>query len=624
MAWENAPYQPRDWQRLALPIILAKIRAGVRSLVVAATGSGKAVEIAEVIAELLAELDGVVVVTVPTRRLVQQLAAPPEDGDEGGTLVRRLGVEVVGRFFADAKELDRRVVVCCNNSAPRLAELLDGRPVALWIPDEAHRTEAEDLRVTFGAIAPRWVCGFTATPFRASDREKLRFFDEVVYRHTLMDALSAGDVVPWRVIPWVGKEARPLTALLLELIEQHTTGPGAVNARTIAEAEHIAALLTWAGVPAAAVHSRLPEEEQERRLAALRAGVLRAVTYPSLLGEGVDLPWLHWLALARPVRSVVRFIQEFGRVLRTHPGKTEAVILDPHGLVERFDLLRAEALGLVDEEPGGDGAGGLGVDGGEGGAGGEGSAAFQDYNLEPLDALTHWAAHLVIAAQADKLLSLRLKLRESERAKGATPGQIAALKKMRFACRWLPGGHAELARQIVTGSLLPTAGAASDLMDVLMALAGHREVWTPRLQVWLPPVAIEEAAAALEVGTLAAAGLVYREQRAVVVVLGRRVLHSHVRPAREGEGATSASIEAVLVAAGLRPGLSIHTHDAIACRFLAGKVRAQRPDIVAVLARRPATLPPVVLVETTEAKALAFRSAAGAAYKAARKNGGRP
>jgi superfamily II DNA or RNA helicase len=49
-----------------------------------------------------------------------------------------------------------------------------------------------------------------------------------------------------------------------------------------------------------------------------------------MLSEGVDMPWLMWMALRKGRGSRVEFLQEFGRPLRAYPGKTEAVIFDPN------------------------------------------------------------------------------------------------------------------------------------------------------------------------------------------------------------------------------------------------------------------------------------------------------
>ena len=77
----------------------------------------------------------------------------------------------------------------------------------------------------------------------------------------------------------------------------------------------------------------------------LKKGSLKCLVHVSLLAEGVDLPWLQWLCLRRPVGSRVRFVQEVGRVLRAHPGKEVAHIIDPHDLFGVHTLHNPEKLG---------------------------------------------------------------------------------------------------------------------------------------------------------------------------------------------------------------------------------------------------------------------------------------
>ena len=58
----------------------------------------------------------------------------------------------------------------------------------------------------------------------------------------------------------------------------------------------------------------------------------------ALLSEGADFPSAEVLILARPTKSKVRFVQMFGRVLRTsaETGKTKAIVLDHSGSVQRL------------------------------------------------------------------------------------------------------------------------------------------------------------------------------------------------------------------------------------------------------------------------------------------------
>ena len=135
------------------------------------------------------------------------------------------------------------------------------------------------------------------------------------------------------------------------------TGPGVFSALTIEDAEGYAEFLTQHGFKAAAVHSKMSKTVNARVLARLQAGELRAVVHVSMLSEGVDLPWLRWICLRRPVGSRVRFVQEVGRVLRTMPDgdrwgpKDTAYVLDPHALFLEHGISNPAALGEPAPKP---------------------------------------------------------------------------------------------------------------------------------------------------------------------------------------------------------------------------------------------------------------------------------
>lgn len=350
IAWEGAEWPPRRWQAEALPVIIENARQGRRGLVSAVMGAGKSVLQAELVRMAHARAgDRVIIVCAPRQRLVDQLAA---------TMAARLGASAVGRWYGRRKQI-KPVVVCCNNSLPTLHVELAARGlrVALCIVDEAHRSEAASVRETVPELRPACLVGFTATPFRSIPTETVSLFDCVHYRYTIEDAVRDGVLVRPRVEGWRGGSGVAIDDACLAMIEEHAVGPGIVSATSIDDAEAYAAWLTDHGVPAEAVHSRLPTAEQDRRLERLRLGDLRAVVHVSLLAEGVDLPWLRWICLRRRVQASVRFLQEVGRVLRTDRApaeglgpKVEGVILDPHLLMGRFGWVTAEAIGAAMEQ----------------------------------------------------------------------------------------------------------------------------------------------------------------------------------------------------------------------------------------------------------------------------------
>ena len=347
--WDGAPRPPRRWQAEALPVVVDAMRRRVRGLVTATMGAGKSVLQAELCHLAQAKLgDRVIVCTVPREALVRQLAA---------TIGERVGEKRVGQFYGRKKQAGRSVIVACNASVPNLMLELAARQrrVALLIADEAHSTEGAVLRECIPQLDPVCVVGFTATPFRSVPSETVSLFDQVLYRYPITDAVADGVLVPMRHVRVEGTpDMLELDQVCLDMMREHARGPGIVSSRDIADAEGYAAWLTDQGWSAQAIHSRHSQAERDQRLADLQAGRVRCLVHVSLLAEGVDFPWLRWLCLRRPVGARVRFLQELGRVLRTHPGsdKVDGVVLDPHLLLGRHGkkLMTVEAIGKALQE----------------------------------------------------------------------------------------------------------------------------------------------------------------------------------------------------------------------------------------------------------------------------------
>ena len=438
--WEGAPVRPRAWQAEALPLVVQAIRDNRRGLVGVVTGGGKSILQAEIVNLAIPKaerLGRVVVVVAPRQALVVQLAA---------TIARRVGAELVGQFFANRKDSDRLVVVCCGASLPRLAATLEakGRACSMLIIDEAHNSEAKKLKAAISVLAPLRVVGFTATAYRSDEREALGLFDEVVYRYGYPEALRDGVLVPFVPVNYDGEGDDDCDDVCARLIEQHARGPGIVSATSIADAEAHAVYLTARGIPAAAIHSELPEVDRAALLDRLRVGELRALVHVALLAEGVDLPWLRWLCLRRPVQARVRFVQELGRVLRVVPDhepwaaqdrelwgpKRHAVILDPHALLQELGITHAERLGEVEQA--------LAEAESKRAAAAEREAQIKALpRATAIGELAAWAQAVVVEL-ANAGIAFWSETRPDPDGWPSTPRQVEYLRDLRPMCRMLP------------------------------------------------------------------------------------------------------------------------------------------------------------------------------------------
>ena len=176
-------------------------------------------------------------------------------------------------------------------------------------------------------------------------------WSECIYRYTAGDAIRDQVIVPWELIHWDGVGDKDVNQVILRWMPI-VQGPGIINAIDITDAEDFATFLTSEGYKVRAIHSKIPRHRRDALIRRLEDGDLDALVHVSLLSEGVDMPWLKWIILRRPVGAKVRFIQEVGRVLRSYPGKEFATIFDPHDLFSKFGLSSPEKIGeLLEEEP---------------------------------------------------------------------------------------------------------------------------------------------------------------------------------------------------------------------------------------------------------------------------------
>jgi superfamily II DNA or RNA helicase len=121
----------------------------------------------------------------------------------------------------------------------------------------------------------------------------------------------------------------------------------------VEHATNVAEQFRQAGYRAVAISGESDTVERDAALQGLRDGSLDVVCNCALWVAGVDAPTIGCIILLTPTQSVVKYLQSVGRGLRTHPGKTDCIVLDHAGNVKRHGLptdLREWTLAAVEKK----------------------------------------------------------------------------------------------------------------------------------------------------------------------------------------------------------------------------------------------------------------------------------
>ena len=284
--------------------------------------------------------------------------------------------EEPGVVWRHRQEWDSPIRVITHGTLQSRTELPPGahRPSILTL-DEAHHAAAPGWIHAIRLLAPRWLIGFTATPFR-HDRHPLvpTPFAATIRLITPADLIKAGHLVPPIVVsPLLSDEhgqpqqigraanlpgiylqavrhalARDRSKIILYVSGTPSSTPSAVSIQT-------RDLLHRHGIPAAVIQERSSSRHREQAQAAFQSRTTAVLINYMTLTEGFDATDIDCVILGRNTRSESMLIQMIGRGLRTHPGKQDCLILDFTGRDDVHDVINYWRLDDRDQpQPGPD------------------------------------------------------------------------------------------------------------------------------------------------------------------------------------------------------------------------------------------------------------------------------
>ena len=214
-------------------------------------------------------------------------------------------------------------------------------PFDVLIQDECHKCPAD----VFQGVLKMWPnavsLGFTATPADSKGRRLNDYYQFLECSVPTSELVRQG----WLIKPEVyaplellssrkkGKKTQGLAGDPVSHWRRHADGMPTIGfAGNRAESIALCDKFNAAGIPAEHIDSRVSTDEaREEYYRRLQTGKTLVLCSVGLLIEGVDFPGVSCAILWRKFGSLVMFHQGIGRIMRPHPGKTRAVVLDHCG-----------------------------------------------------------------------------------------------------------------------------------------------------------------------------------------------------------------------------------------------------------------------------------------------------
>ena len=366
----------RPYQEQAIEAL--KSSTAMRKLLVLPTGAGKTVVFSHYIRE-----KGVKTLVVAHRREIVQ---------QGINAISNVNPELsVGMLMAQEKNFDSDIIFASIQTLAYRRNL-DRLPndIGLVIVDEAHHTTADTykrLLYRFGlcdtdtaghsnveGIDPQFregreLLGVTATPRRTDKVDLDKCFDELTYQTSIVNLIPEY-LVDFRAVTvqsginlsnvktnrgelnedQVGK-AMVKSKYLREfprVLEDHAKGRKHIlvflpNVQTTEEAsDH----LNMSGIAAGYVTGKTPKAERAETLSKFANGELRVLCNCMILTEGVDIPSVDTIVMARPTQSATLMIQMVGRGFRKAEGKKDCLLIDLAYERRQNDLISVASAGI--------------------------------------------------------------------------------------------------------------------------------------------------------------------------------------------------------------------------------------------------------------------------------------
>lgn len=241
--------------------------------------------------------------------------------------------------------------------------------VQFVIIDEAHHALATTYKKLWKIYPNAKFLGVTATPWRMNHQSFTDLFDKLVLSMPIKDFIKQGYLSPYkyfslksdsdiqRTIDGIEldkfgeykedsmEEKMDIGSIRAQLLDSYLKlaegKKGIIYAINIAHAKHICEEYKNKGYNVVCIDSKTPAAERKQMVSDFRRDKIDIIVNVDIFSEGFDCPDIEFIQLARPTRSLVKYLQQVGRGLRITEDKQHCIILDNVGMYSRFGLPNA-------------------------------------------------------------------------------------------------------------------------------------------------------------------------------------------------------------------------------------------------------------------------------------------
>ena len=216
--------------------------------------------------------------------------------------------------------------------------------------DEAHHALAKSYQRILNKFPKAIILLFTATPHRTGRVQLDRIADDIIVGQSIHELTEKGFLAPFRYFQPPGDFDSKLlkrgstgdftndsmqqamsTKIFGHIVKQYKRiAPGmqaVVYTYSIDSAIKIAAEFNSEGISAVEVDGTTSKEKRDLAVRKFREQEIKILVNVNLFTEGVDLPNVDCVIMARPTASLALYLQFSMRCLNPRPGKT-AIIID--------------------------------------------------------------------------------------------------------------------------------------------------------------------------------------------------------------------------------------------------------------------------------------------------------